>query len=134
MLRNIILEKLNCGVKVMMYKISNLFLLILILCLLVVNLHTLVNIENRMAAPQIKESVEVKDFFILSKSFVPELTTERKHLLIIDNNEDLLQIVNTCKNIRIDYANTFVIKLSNNEIVNYEIDEILLNDSKETIK
>jgi len=87
-----------------------------------------------MAAPQIKESVEVKDFFILSKSFVPELTTERKHLLIIDNNEDLLQIVNTCKNIRIDYANTFVIKLSNNEIVNYEIDEILLNDSKETIK
>jgi len=117
-----------------MYKIFNLFLLVLILCLLVVNLHTLVGIENGLIKEPVKEIVEVKDFFILSKSFIPELTSNRKHLLVIDNNEDLLQIVNTCKNIRIDYANTFVIKLSNNEIVNYQIDEILLNESKESIK
>ena len=127
-------SRTRVGAILMMYKIFNLFLLVLILCLLIVNLHTLVGIENGLIKEPVKEIVEVKDFFILSKSFIPELTSNRKHLLVIDNNEDLLQIVNTCKNIRIDYANTFVIKLSNNEIVNYQIDEILLNESKESIK
>ena len=118
----------------MVYKVFNLFLLVLILCLLIVNLHTLVGIENGLTKEPAKEVIDVKDFYILSKSFMPDLTTNRKHLLVIDNNEDLLQIINTCKNIRIDYANTFVIKLSNDEIVNYQIDEILLNESKETLK
>lgn len=131
---NTIQEKSPIGAVMMVYKIFNLFLLILILCLLIVNLHTLVGIENGLIKEPTKEVIEVKDFFILSKSFVPELTSNRKHLLVIDNNEDLLQIINTCKNIRIDYANTFVIKLSNNEIVNYHIDEILLNESKDAIK
>lgn len=115
----------------MAYRVVVLFFLVCVFMVSIVNLH-LQSQENILLQVKLKESpISVKDFFVITKSFAPDLDIEGKHLILLESTRDLIHVINLLKETNPQYVNSFVIKLSNNEMINYDIEEILLNQTKE---